>query len=66
MFRSFGFLAPKDIICFSNLLIVSVPDEVYSRITSWELYCISTFLFISFAYHNNKNLYSTRFTSIYV
>jgi hypothetical protein len=41
-----GLLAPKDFenIWLSNLLIMSVPDEGYSRNVSCTLNLISTFL----------------------
>jgi len=54
LFRSFGFLAPKDlkIIWFSNILALSVPDEGYSRNAWCALNLISTFLlnYLAFKY----------------
>ena len=45
LFRLVGFLAPKDLqfILLSNLSILSVPDERYSRKASCTLNLISTF-----------------------
>ena len=46
LFMPFGFIAPKDftIVCLSNILVSSIPDEGYSRNESCTLNLISTFL----------------------
>ena len=46
LFRSFDFIAPKNlfILLLSNLSILSVPDESYSRCASLSQNLISTFL----------------------
>jgi len=48
MFRPFGFLAPKDlyIIWFLDSLVSSVPDEGYSRNSSFVLNLISSLFVI--------------------
>jgi hypothetical protein len=51
LYLNFGvilFIAPKHffIIWFSNISILSVPDEGYSRKASYALNLISTFLFL--------------------
>ena len=47
LFRYIGFIVPRNfkLFGFSNLSILSVPDEGYSRNASWALNLISTFLF---------------------
>jgi len=44
MIRSFGFIAPKKIIWLSNVSILSVHYEAYSRNEPCALNLISTFL----------------------
>ena len=46
-FRLFILVTPKDwIICLSNLLTLSIPDEGYSRNVSYTLNEMPTFLFL--------------------
>lgn len=64
LFRCFDILAPKDIkvIWHSNLLIMTVPDEEYSRNASCILYSIIMLLFypcncsIHAFYHHEINI----------
>jgi hypothetical protein len=56
LFRPFGFIAPKHIyiVWLSNVSILSVPDEGYSRNVPCALNLISTFYFnIYFAQSQN-------------
>lgn len=71
LFRSFGILAPKDfkVIWQSNLLIMTVPDEEYSRNASCILYSIIMLLFYprncsihAFYHHEINILYLKSFT----
>lgn len=71
LFRSFGILAPKDfkVIWHSNLLIMTVPDEEYSRNASCILYSIIMLLFYpcncsihAFYHHEINILYLKSFT----
>ena len=45
LFRPFGIIAPTTGIWLSNISMLSVPDEGYSRNASCALNLISTFLF---------------------
>ena len=45
LFRPFGVIAPTTCIWLSNISMLSVPDEGYSRNASCALNLISTFLF---------------------
>jgi hypothetical protein len=45
LFRPFGVMAPTTCIWLSNISMLSVPDEGYSRNASCALNLISTFLF---------------------
>jgi hypothetical protein len=73
LFRSFGILAPKyiKVIWHPNLLIMSVPDEEYSRNASCILYLIIMLLFypcncsIHVFYHDEINILYLKYKIIH-